>query len=191
MVCSPFRTFSGGIGDRHFNSTDEAGFPVHTTVRIRPRPKNKPAFQPVDPPYARYTRAPERLQPPDCAPERVRRRTYSTEVTSFPSNLPLHRILRPLLYAQALIYYNSWIGESQEKFREIRRNFSCIFVKNAGPKPGPASDCRQTSCCTEKRVSSGGARGGKAPSRLDGASKMPGLPGFCRAERVFSEGEPF
>ena len=48
--------------------TDEADF-IHTAVRIRPRPKNKPAFWPVDPPCARYTRIQVRFQPPDCVPD--------------------------------------------------------------------------------------------------------------------------
>ena len=39
---------------------------VHTAVRIRPRPKNKPAYKAGQPPSARYTRVPNRSQPPDC-----------------------------------------------------------------------------------------------------------------------------
>ena len=59
-------------------------FPVHTTVRIRPRPKNKPAlFKPVDPPSMRYTRVPDRFLPArSCIRTKAGRRTYSTEVTS-------------------------------------------------------------------------------------------------------------
>ena len=77
-----------------FLRTDETEIPVHTTVRIRPRPKNKPAlFKPVDPPSMRYTRVPDWFLPArSCARTTAGRRTYSTEVTSlFASNLPLHR----------------------------------------------------------------------------------------------------
>ena len=80
-----FRTFSGGIGSRLFLRTDETENLVHTTVRIRPRPKNKPAFysrsipRPCDIRVYRIRFLPARF----CARHTVGHRTYSTKVTLF------------------------------------------------------------------------------------------------------------
>ena len=89
-----FRTFLAAALGTALPAYGRNQIPVHTTVRIRPRPKNKPAlFKPVDPPSMRYTRVPDRFLPArSCIRTTAGRRTYSTEVTSlFASNLPLHR----------------------------------------------------------------------------------------------------
>ena len=120
-------------------------FPVHTTVRIRPRPKNKPAFQPVSPPFARYTRVPVSFSRPIAHRIRTRRRTYSTEVTSSLSNLPLHRIIRPCSRTRAQLIYQ----DARPVSREISKNEK-IF------RPPP--DMRKT------QAAAAGFRGGRSES---------------------------
>ena len=100
---------------------------IHTTVRIRPRPKNKPAFLAGSHSAPRDIRVYRRGFSRPIAYRFCRYRTYSTEVTSSPSNLPLHRIIR-LCVAQALMYNNRPVNISQEKFRLFGKKFSERFV---------------------------------------------------------------
>ena len=64
-------------------------------------------------------------QPPDF-------RTYSPKVTSFPSNLPVHRIVRArawLALPRGLAYDTKSSRRCQEKFFRFSRNFLFFFVK--------------------------------------------------------------
>lgn len=128
---------------------------IHSSVRIKPCPKNKPASDtacrfsaavprrisqrsspwrwlsarrsftwPVHPAqaiYAMYGKVSAARFPSGIC----RQRTYSTEVTSSPSNLQLHRIIRPL---QALPYDNKKRPCCQERFWVFLRKIEFIFV---------------------------------------------------------------
>ena len=72
----------------------------------------------------------------------IRHRTYSTEVTSFLSNLPLHRIIRPCFSHSRLINIPIYAPYVKHFFRRFCRNFSCIFV----------SDVQGIRTCREARL---------------------------------------
>ena len=100
---------------------------IHTSVRIRPRPKNKPAYLAGSHSLrAIYACAGEvsaaRLRTGKPVPD-ILHGSY----LGFPSNLPFHRITH-LCLAQALMYNNRAVDISQEKFRLFIKIFSENFV---------------------------------------------------------------
>ncbi|MBQ6316906.1 MAG: hypothetical protein IJI13_05235, partial [Oscillospiraceae bacterium] len=116
---SPFRTFfAAALGTAFLRMrTHEADF-IHTAVRIRPRPKNKPAFQPVCHLSARYTRGMIGFSRP------IVYRFPGTghtprKLPRLASNLPLQRIRMRLRTHAQLIY--QWGKQKSRK----------IFVQNA------------------------------------------------------------
>ena len=75
---------------------------AHSTMCIKPCPKNKPAFlSRSDTVQVIYTMC-STLQPPDCVPKWHRYRTYSTEVTSKNEQSPASSHNTPVSNAQAL-----------------------------------------------------------------------------------------
>ena len=89
--------------------TDETSISNTRNRAYQTTSEKQTGFSSRSPPSARYTRIPERFQPPDYVPGRPRYRTYSTKVTSeSPSNLPLHRITRLCWHTRFITIPTDW-----------------------------------------------------------------------------------
>ena len=134
--CSPFRTFfATALGPSFCVRMKPAENPIHKTVRIRPRPKNKPAKWPVDPPSARYTRVPDRLQPPDCVPDctdtghtprKLPRKTGQSPASSHSTPLLTHR------RSVSIPICNHSVKRNFVIFAEIFEDILCSAPKSPG-----------------------------------------------------------
>ena len=87
----------------------------------------------------------------------IRHRTYSTEVTSFLSNLPLHRIIRPCSRTRAHLIYQ-FIARMSRKNSVFLQKFWHIFCAGIRNKFWGKS---------------GGAKGRKTQDLRDGTEAVP------------------
>ena len=109
------RFCSAALAPPFLMRTDETHFSyTHNRAYQAASEKQTGFLSRSDLPSARYTRVPERFQPPDCVLKLVQHRTYSTEVTSNPSNLPLHRIIRLCASTRAQLIYQGTCPMSRE-----------------------------------------------------------------------------